>query len=158
MAKEKSKKRVKKCKPDARRREKKTWYIRIYIPCKIKMLFMKRHINRGTIEVQSGVKNNDKIYPVSSSTSLIVFVASVPEVEGAVGPPAGSAPAVLFDRDADGGEDGFPPGPLPPCSPMLGVLLSGSSSFIHAFSSMFVHFPLVPAWLCFRCWRKWSAR
>lgn len=30
----------------------------------------------------------------------------------------------------------------------------GSSSIMHAFSSMLVHFPLVPAWLCFRCWRK----
>lgn len=30
----------------------------------------------------------------------------------------------------------------------------GASSFMHAFSRMFVHFPLVPAWLCFRCWRK----
>lgn len=30
----------------------------------------------------------------------------------------------------------------------------GGSSFIHAFSSMFVHFPLVPAWLCFKCCRK----
>lgn len=29
---------------------------------------------------------------------------------------------------------------------------------MHAVSSMFVHFPLVPAWLCFRCCRKWSAR
>jgi hypothetical protein len=28
------------------------------------------------------------------------------------------------------------------------------SSLMHAFSSMFVHFPLVPAWLCFKCWRK----
>ena len=36
---------------------------------------------------------------------------------------------------------------------------SGSgSSFMQAFSSMLVHLPLVPAWLCFRCWRKWSAR
>jgi len=32
--------------------------------------------------------------------------------------------------------------------------VGGSSSNIHAFSSMFVHFPLVPAWECFRCWRK----
>lgn len=30
----------------------------------------------------------------------------------------------------------------------------GSSSSMHAFSSMLVHFPLVPAWLCLRCWRK----
>lgn len=27
----------------------------------------------------------------------------------------------------------------------------GASSFMHAFSRMFVHFPLVPAWLCFKC-------
>jgi hypothetical protein len=33
----------------------------------------------------------------------------------------------------------------------------GGSSFIQAFSNMFVHFPLVPAWLCFRCCLKWSA-
>lgn len=103
-------------------------------------------------------KNKDIIfYPVSSSTSLIVFVASVPEVDGATGPPS-PPPELLFPCDADGGEDAFPLGLLPPCSPTLGVLLSGSSSFMHAFSSMFVHFPLVPAWLCFRCWRKWSAR
>lgn len=30
----------------------------------------------------------------------------------------------------------------------------GSSSIMQAFSSRLVHFPLVPAWLCFRCWRK----
>ena len=30
-------------------------------------------------------------------------------------------------------------------------IVIGGSSFIHAFSSMLVHFPLVPAWLCFRC-------
>lgn len=34
----------------------------------------------------------------------------------------------------------------------------GGSSLMHAFSSMLVHLPLVPAWLCFRCCRKWSAR
>lgn len=34
----------------------------------------------------------------------------------------------------------------------------GSSSIMQALSSMLVHLPLVPAWLCFRCWRKWSAR
>jgi hypothetical protein len=33
----------------------------------------------------------------------------------------------------------------------------GSSSNIQAFSSMLVHFPLVPAWLCLRCCLKWSA-
>lgn len=39
--------------------------------------------------------------------------------------------------------------------PLMG---SGSgSSFMHAFSSMLVHLPLVPAWLCFRCCLKWSA-
>lgn len=45
---------------------------------------------------------------------------------------------------------------LPP-----GLILSGprigsgsGSSFMHEFSSMFVHLPLVPAWLCFRCCRK----
>lgn len=32
-----------------------------------------------------------------------------------------------------------------------GIVIGGGSSFIHAFSSMLVHFPLVPAWLCFRC-------
>ena len=32
------------------------------------------------------------------------------------------------------------------------------SSFMQAFSKILVHFPLVPAWLCFRCCRKWSAR
>lgn len=32
------------------------------------------------------------------------------------------------------------------------------SSLMQAFSSMFVHFPLVPAWLCLRCCLKWSAR
>lgn len=30
----------------------------------------------------------------------------------------------------------------------------GSSSIMQALSSMLVHLPLVPAWLCFRCWRK----
>ena len=30
-------------------------------------------------------------------------------------------------------------------------IVIGGSSFIHAFSNMLVHFPLVPAWLCFRC-------
>lgn len=30
----------------------------------------------------------------------------------------------------------------------------GGSSFMHEFSSMLVHFPLVPAWLCFKCCRK----
>lgn len=44
-----------------------------------------------------------------------------------------------------------------------GALLStfesgGASSFMQTFSRIFVHFPLVPAWLCFKCWRKWSAR
>lgn len=34
----------------------------------------------------------------------------------------------------------------------------GGSSFMQAFSSMLVHLPLVPWWLCLRCWRKWSAR
>lgn len=34
----------------------------------------------------------------------------------------------------------------------------GCSSFMQAFSKILVHFPLVPAWLCFRCCRKWSAR
>jgi hypothetical protein len=34
----------------------------------------------------------------------------------------------------------------------------GSSSSMHAFSNILVHLPLVPAWLCLRCWRKWSAR
>lgn len=32
-----------------------------------------------------------------------------------------------------------------------GIVIGGGSSFIHAFSSILVHFPLVPAWLCFRC-------
>lgn len=31
------------------------------------------------------------------------------------------------------------------------------SSFMHAVSNTFVHFPLAPAWLCFKCCRKWSA-
>lgn len=36
------------------------------------------------------------------------------------------------------------------------VILAGrdsgiGSSFIHAFSNILVHFPLVPPWLCFRC-------
>lgn len=44
---------------------------------------------------------------------------------------------------------------VPRAFPHFGV---GSSSNMHAFSSMFVHFPLDPAWLCLRCCRKWSAR
>lgn len=32
-----------------------------------------------------------------------------------------------------------------------GIVIGGGSSFIQAFSSILVHFPLVPAWLCFRC-------
>lgn len=35
-----------------------------------------------------------------------------------------------------------------------GVWFSGN---MQAFSSTLVHLPLVPAWLCFRCCRKWSA-
>ena len=34
----------------------------------------------------------------------------------------------------------------------LGV--GGSSSIMQAVSSMLVHFPLDPWWLCLRCWRK----
>lgn len=44
---------------------------------------------------------------------------------------------------------------LPALPSSLAFFFSGgASSFMHAFSRMFVHFPLVPAWLCFRCWRK----
>lgn len=43
-----------------------------------------------------------------------------------------------------------------PCC--MSVPIIGGSSFMHAASSWFVHFPLVPAWLCFKCCRKWSAR
>ena len=45
-----------------------------------------------------------------------------------------------------------------PCRRYLEIGTGGSSSIMQAFSSMLVHLPLVPAWLCLRCWRKWSAR
>ena len=49
----------------------------------------------------------------------------------------------------------FGPPELTLSGPLIG---SGSgSSFIQAFSNIFVHFPLVPAWLCFKCCLKWSA-
>lgn len=40
----------------------------------------------------------------------------------------------------------------------LAIGTGGCSSRMQAASSMFVHFPLVPAWECLRCCRKWSAR
>lgn len=46
-----------------------------------------------------------------------------------------------------------PPPAFPPGF-HLGGATGGSSSIMHAFSSMLVHLPLVPAWLCLRCWRK----
>lgn len=46
----------------------------------------------------------------------------------------------------------------PDTLPDLSLGSGGCSSFIHAFSRILVHLPLLPAWLCFRCWRKWSAR
>jgi hypothetical protein len=90
-----------------------------------------------------------------------------------VAPAGGNDPPSLF-RSSSMLQLGFPwhPGsalvppaslPLPPSLAArwkfhLAPTVGGSSSIIHAFSSMFVHLPLVPAWLCLRCWRKWSAR
>jgi len=58
-----------------------------------------------------------------------------------------------------------PPSPLsrfvPSTRPLCGIYRrgkGGSSFSMHAVSSMLVHLPLVPAWLCLRCCLKWSAR
>lgn len=69
---------------------------------------------------------------VSSCTSLIVA------------PPIGGSGRLLGPRP---GLDSLPVGETP-------ALSGGNSSRRHTVSSMFVHLPLCPAWLCLRCCRK----
>jgi hypothetical protein len=45
----------------------------------------------------------------------------------------------------------------PPGDAAIYPIRDGSASNTQAFSSWFVHLPLLPACECLRCWRKWSA-
>lgn len=91
-------------------------------------------IDRHTTLVYPSYRKQSSNRPIqdSSRSSSIVFPITPPPLPG-VPPPAELAL-------------------LPPGSLAVPILAStGGSSFMQAFSSILVHLPLVPAWLCLRC-------